>query len=211
MDKNIRDIVEIQVAKMPQSVRDALKNADVWRQLALISQKNSLRVDQAGVVEREAMLTLLGLEHPDRLVQNLMREGNFNTQQAEQLSTDINENIFKSVKHALVEMAEADNETDLLRQSLAGSSTALLAPSMQPPLPPRPVETRPAAASVPAPAPSQKPQGLERTMPQDLVRAKLEQSFRLPPEVSTVTLPQGGSDQQKKPAPSVDPYREPIQ
>lgn len=194
MDSDIQNIIKAQVAKMPQSVRDALKEIRFTEQIRTVAQKNGLRIDQAGVVEAETMLTLLGLEHPDAFVKNLSKDGSLSSAQAEIVARDVNETIFKNIKHALVEMS-AGNEI----------------PKAVPP---------PAPAAVTAPFVPPTPavqQGISRVMPNDIAKTKLEQSFRLPPETATVTIPPTSlrgaipPSAPSRPQGGLDPYREPIQ
>jgi len=53
----------------------------------------------------------------------------------------------------------------------------------------------------------QGPHGVEHTMPGDIAKTKLEQSFRMPPQNTTVNL---GNQTKQAPASGVDPYREPT-
>ncbi len=185
MDSDIQKIIETQIALMPKSVKDAIKEIHFTEQIRSIAQKNGLRIDQAGVVETETMLTLLGLEHPDAFVKNLTKEGALSSAQAEVVARDVNEIIFKNIKHALVEMS--------------GGIEA------EKPTPSTPSTETMSAAKI--------QDSVARVMPNDIAKTKLEQSFRIPPQTTTVTLPQtqaAVSTPQTRPQSGFDPYREPI-
>lgn len=211
MTDNIQNTIQKKLAELPESVRLAISHINYQTQVASLMHKYNLRVDQAGILDTEIMLVLLGLEHPDSLANNLAREGNLPRETTTAIMDDLNESVFKAIRHELVELYDKEQVLgQILHETGAPSAT------QQPPLPPRPTGVRTETQTKPAhTGTSQVPQGVAHTMPTDIAKTKLEQSFRIPPSSTTVSL---GTEQktaseglpQKKPYSGVDPYREPV-
>lgn len=201
MIDNIQNTIQERMSQLPQSVRSAISHINYQTQVASLMHKYGLRVDQAGIIDTEIMLVLLGLEHPDSLAQNLVREGHIQKETAEAIMRDINENIFKQIRHELVELYSKEQ---ILSKILNGDSVeAEKKPQQSTP-------TRPATApqnTQPQQPAAQRPHGVEHTMPGDIAKTKLEQSFRMPPQNTTVNL---GNQTKQAPASGADPYREPT-
>ncbi len=70
----------------------------------------------------------------------------------------------------------------------------------------RPEQAAPKPDSQPPAITLGQPQGLEHTMSGDIAKTKLEQSFRIPPQNTTVKL----GEEKQRPTSGIDPYREPI-
>ena len=58
----------------PEDVRTAITSVDLRNKLRSVAEKHRLHVDQAGALENETMLVMLGLEHPRDYIQNLERK-----------------------------------------------------------------------------------------------------------------------------------------
>src|SRR5450756_491476 len=56
--------------------------------------KYGLRIDQGGVLEREIMLLLMGIENPDEFTQALVEEAKFDQKTITSIVQDINTQIF---------------------------------------------------------------------------------------------------------------------
>lgn len=206
MTTDIQNQIQKRLAQLPESVRRAIKNINYTAQVQSLMQKHSLRLDQAGIVDREIMLVLLGLEHPDKLFSNLMQEGGLSKDVATAIAEDLNEKIFKAIRHELVETYD---KKKLVEEILEGK-TLIQTPSAPQTTPiPSPAPVAPQAQPIPPQVPLA--QQSVRVMPNDIAKTKLEQSFRIPPQATTVTLPQAQTPPQNRPQSGFDPYREPIQ
>ncbi|MEK7606446.1 MAG: hypothetical protein AAB458_02550 [Patescibacteria group bacterium] len=203
-EQDFNKVIQNRLAELPESVRSAIAHINYPQQVQNLMQRFQLRLDQAGIVDREIMLVLLGMEHPDILLNNLVREGGIARDVATQIVNDLNENIFKAIKQDLVETYTKDQLVEEIldpnksRTVLPDRSATQSTPSQSP------------QVTLAQPTPTQ-PTGIDRTMPNDIAKTKLEQSFRIPPQTTTVPL-HGDIPKMTPPARrTLDPYREPTQ
>jgi hypothetical protein len=202
MKPEAKEIIQKQLAHIPAGVRDALLKISSSNYLGTLAEKNRLRTDQAGVLEDELMLVLLGLETPETFIKNLMEQGNMSRALAETIVHDINEDIFNKIRHDLAEFQQQTRTRFGEGQSIPKPPPAAPPQNLPTGMPPRPT---------PPPQPeAQGPQGVVRTLGNDLARTKLEQAFRMPPSTTTVTETQRPQQNPivKKPYGGQDPYRE---
>lgn len=207
MSTDIQNQIQERLAQLPESVRRAIKNINYTAQVQSLMQKHNLRLDQAGIVDREIMLVLLGLEHPDKLFSNLMREGGLSKDVAVAIAEDLNEKIFKAIRHELVETYDKGK---MLEEIFDGKPAAVSE---------KPLPTPGISASTPIIVPQTPTQPVTPTntpsQPNTIAKTKLEQSFHIPTQTATISLgapamtPQASAQPLKRR--EVDPYREPIQ
>lgn len=199
-----KELIKKRLAELPESVRRAIKNINYTTQVQSLMQKHNLRLDQAGIVDREIMLVLLGLEHPDKLFSNLMQEGGLSKDVATAIAEDLNEKIFKAIRHELVETYEKEKAVE---ETVDKTPTAASEKTV-----PMPNVSTPAPTIVPQ-TPVQ-PTAPINTLPQPnaIAKTKLEQSFHIPTQTATVSLNQtSATPAQPIRRREIDPYREPIQ
>ncbi len=100
--------MKAQWEKLPNEIRAAILATDLQEKLRAMARSRSLRVDEAGIVENETMLVLLGLEHPNDYVSNLERELHVSRDVAETIAKDVNENVFMPVHDAIIALHKKD-------------------------------------------------------------------------------------------------------
>ncbi len=96
-----REILKDQFERLPEDVRTAITSVDLRNKLRSVAEKHRLHVDQAGALENETMLVMLGLEHPRDYIQNLEREAQVSASEARGIAEDINKEIFRQVRESL--------------------------------------------------------------------------------------------------------------
>lgn len=203
MSTDIQNQIQERLAQLPESVRRAIKNINYTAQVQSLMQKHNLRLDQAGIVDREIMLVLLGLEHPDKLFSNLMQEGGLSKDVATAIAEDLNEKIFKAIRHELVETYDKGK---MLEEIFDGEPAAVSE---------KPLSTPGVSASTSTIVPPTPAQPTTPAQPNTIAKTKLEQSFHIPTQTATISLsvpamtPQAASPIVKRR--EIDPYREPIQ
>jgi len=113
MDQDTQNIIATQMAALPEEVKAAIVAVDYPRKLEVITKNNKLLIDQAGKLETETTLVMLGLEPLEDYVANLMRELDIPKERALAIARDADELIFKSIRESLQKMNEemiaADN------------------------------------------------------------------------------------------------------
>lgn len=190
MDSETQKIITERTRALPPHVKEALVHVDIPKQLIEISRIHNLRTDQSGTLETEIALTILGLNPTNVFAENITRHVGVSKDIANAIASDVNERIFKAIRLDMAEQQKAAEE--------------------QITTPPPALATSPASSeSLMATGATAAPSTPEN----DIVKQKLEGSFRLAPDTVVVKqptnnpLPTTPKDTYPKGA---DPYREPI-
>ena len=101
MENDTQKIITNQLAKLPANVRNAIISADYRTKLQTITKDNKLMIDQAGKLEMETLLVMLGLEPLDDYTDNLVNNASLSRNQAIAIAHDVNELIFKNIRESL--------------------------------------------------------------------------------------------------------------
>ncbi len=144
-----------------QTVPPVIRNYLVQEKYTPITKalmtKYALRIDQGGILEREIMLLLLGIESPDEFSQALVGEAKLSQQVTSGILQDVNTQIFVPLR-ARMQSGEGKVEQPV-------KPAAPWTPPPRPPVVPRAAWTRPAprpvaaaALSTPVPPLLQQPQ-----------------------------------------------------
>lgn len=104
MDNDTQKIIANQIATLPEDVRKAISSVDYASQLQEIVKRNKLLIDQAGKLETETTLTLIGLEPLNDYVTNISRELGIPMQKAIIIAHDADDLIFKNIRDSLRKM-----------------------------------------------------------------------------------------------------------
>ncbi len=107
MDDETQKIIAEQMKKLPKDVVGAIISVDYKTKLQEITQRQRLLIDQAGKLEMETTLVMIGLEPLADYISNLQRELGIPSNQAKIIALDISENIFKPIRNSLQMMNEA--------------------------------------------------------------------------------------------------------
>lgn len=79
---------------LPPVIRDYLVQGKYTAVAVSLTAKYKLRIDQAGVLEREIMLLLMGIEDPAEFTMALAEEAQLDKDTVDKISQEINERIF---------------------------------------------------------------------------------------------------------------------
>ena len=101
MDEETKKIISDQMAILPEDVKKAITSVDYTTQLQEVVKRNHLLIDQAGALETETTLTLLGLEALKDYVENISRELSLPREKALIVAHDVDELIFKNIRESL--------------------------------------------------------------------------------------------------------------
>lgn len=141
LDESIAQVMKV----LPPVIRNYLAQGKYTAVAKDLMAKYGLRIDQAGVLEREIMLLLMGIENPDEFAQALTEEAKLDQKAISGIAQDINTLIF-------VPLREEEMKSGAMKAAPAAPSAL--------PIPPRP----PVAAPVFG-APPQKPRHLDNRIP----------------------------------------------
>jgi len=89
-------------AELPQEVKDAIFAEATAEKMNEIGKKHGLLIDKIGNLAREAGYVMLGLEHPNDFVSNLVSTLEVPELKAREIASDINEAIFKPIRSHLM-------------------------------------------------------------------------------------------------------------
>jgi hypothetical protein len=107
-DQNTKQIVQEQFNRLPKQIQDAITNSGWEQKIRSIARKYDLVVGEAGTLELETLLVMLGLENPKDYKKNIQREIGLSDEKANTIIKAVDEQIFKDIKKKLIELHEAD-------------------------------------------------------------------------------------------------------
>ncbi|MFA7252378.1 MAG: hypothetical protein WC027_00795 [Candidatus Paceibacterota bacterium] len=110
MDQETEKIIAEQMKKLPKDVIAAIISVDYKTKLQEITKAQKLLIDQAGKLEMETTLVMIGLEPLADYVANLQRELGVARVKAQEVATMVSENIFKPIRDSLYAMNNGEVE-----------------------------------------------------------------------------------------------------
>ena len=93
-------------------MKEAISSVDLREKIKKIADKNKLHIDQAGNLENETMLVMLGLEPTDDYKENIRRELNITRDRAQAVTADVDKEIFSAIRESLRKITEEDEVPD---------------------------------------------------------------------------------------------------
>lgn len=104
IDQETQKIIAEQMKKLPKDVVEAIISVDYKTKLVEITHRQKLLIDQAGKLEMETTLVMIGLEPLSDFIANIEREMAVNNIRAKEIAMDVSENIFKPIRDSLQKM-----------------------------------------------------------------------------------------------------------
>jgi hypothetical protein len=101
MNDENKKIIKDQLAILPEDVKNAITSVDYQKTLQKITRTNMLLIDQAGKLETETTLVLLGLEPLRDYAGNLSKNLGITKEKAIVIAHDVDELIFKNIRESL--------------------------------------------------------------------------------------------------------------
>lgn len=187
-------LIAERLSLLPPDVKRAISDSHLGEHLLEVAQRNRLRVDESKTLENETMLALLGVEPLENFRSNLGRHANLSPEAAATVSNDVNRLIFAPIRESLKKLWDEEG---------AEEPEAPAEPSFARAETEEPYKKPDTPAFTPA---KQSVGGVERTMPRDIVEAKLKGTVRAPTERYRTA-----DENQPHPYSTGDPYREPIE
>src|SRR3989344_9586346 len=92
--QNLEESVAQVMRTLPPIIRNYLSTGKYTTVARILTTRYGLRIDQAGVLERELMLLLMGIETPSEFVQALIEEARLDKKIVDSIVQDANEQIF---------------------------------------------------------------------------------------------------------------------
>ncbi len=113
MNPEIEKEIKDQIASLPERVRAIIASTDITGEIIKIKEKHHLMLDQISTLEIETMMVMIGLEPAEDFVDNLQENLKIDEKKAIDIANDVNESIFKEIRHAMMEQdTEEEGEED---------------------------------------------------------------------------------------------------
>jgi hypothetical protein len=112
MDSETEKIIAEQMKNIPEDVALAIISVEYQNKLKDIIKRQKLLIDQAGKLEFETTLVMIGLEPINDYTANIQRELALTTMRAKEIAMDVSENIFKPVRASLHSMDKSLKNPD---------------------------------------------------------------------------------------------------
>lgn len=196
MEQDAVSKIQQRLAELPADVQTAIQSSDLHAKVSAVGAKHQLHIDQVGELEDEVMLTMLGFAPLEGMGARLAQTLHLPTETGENLATDINVQLFTSIRESMKAFAA--------KKALAATPA---------PTPTMPAATTPAAPLSNAPA---KPPIAPDMLKADVVLT--QKTISTPAPTPPQTMPLSPKDAPITPSASTtppiykaDPYREPIQ
>jgi len=94
LDESVAQVMQT----LPPIIRDYLSAGKYTTVARNLTTKYGLRIDQAGVLEREIMLLLMGIETPPEFVQALAEEARLDKKAIDSIVLEVNDQIFMPLR-----------------------------------------------------------------------------------------------------------------
>ncbi len=105
--ENIFENVQAVISDLPVPIRTFLTDGSVENAAQTITQKNHLHADQGTVIERELLLTLMGIQDPASLPETLSKDAALDEQVLPAILRDMDEIVFTPLHNAMRESGSA--------------------------------------------------------------------------------------------------------
>ncbi len=126
LDESVKQVMQT----LPPVIRTYLAQGKYTVVAKTLMAKYGLRVDQAGVLEREIMLLLMGIENPDEFIQALVEEAKLDKKIVDGSVQDVNTQIFIPLRQEEMKSEQMKKETPV---SAPASSPVSIPPVSVPP------------------------------------------------------------------------------
>lgn len=219
MDEETQKIIAEQMKALPKDVVEAIVSVDYKTKLQEITKRQRLLIDQAGKLEMEVTLIMIGLEPLADFIPNIQRELEVNALRAKDIAVDVSENIFKPIRDSLqkmnAEVEEEEKPAKLTNSNAVDLNRDQILSEIENPIPNRPTApaapvSTPVKTEIPITTTNTPPQALEIRPTQDLVTAKMT-GVVMTKQETVIAKPESKLPEiTPKTYGSIDPYREPL-
>ena len=101
MDPEVEEIIKRQIRKLPIEIRKIVADPKLGEKITSMGVKNGLNAEQLEILQREVVLVVLGLVHPDELADGLINHSKINGLRIDNIITDIDREILSGIKEKL--------------------------------------------------------------------------------------------------------------
>jgi len=109
---NTDELIKEKFEKLPKELQDTLVSPETQKLVQTVGQKYKLHIDDIGALETEMMLVLLGIEHPNDFLKNIVRETGMSQDDAKAAAKELEEKLFLPMRSSLERIYEKDQESE---------------------------------------------------------------------------------------------------
>ena len=118
MDSETQNIIASQFKELPEVIQDTITGSNWQEKIRRVVKNNNLHVDQGAAIENLVFITMLGIETPQRFVQNAKEYAKVSDDQALTISNEVEREIFGDIRRKLIAITEtADTIADVDREA----------------------------------------------------------------------------------------------
>ncbi len=114
MDPETEKIIEEQMKKLPEAIRNLFLDEKLKEKIAGIGKRNGLTMEQLKLLETETYLVMIGLVHTEEYKDALKEQLGVEDEKLSNIVSDINKEILDEVKEILADVYEAEDELEEL-------------------------------------------------------------------------------------------------
>lgn len=105
--------------ELPALVQKIITESGWEKTTRRIVEQNNLRIDQGAAIENEVMLTMFGFEKPENFRKNIIKEAELDSETADKIVSDIDQNVFGLIKDKLIlETTEDDVDFEEINEKV---------------------------------------------------------------------------------------------
>jgi hypothetical protein len=110
IDKTLQQNINNKFKDLPTKIQRAITHSGWEQKIRNIAKKYDLVIGEAGVLETETFLIMLGLESPENYRANIKNGLNIDDEKANAIIKKVDEEIFKEIKSDLIELNENEKK-----------------------------------------------------------------------------------------------------
>ncbi len=110
--------IQAQFEKLPKEVQTAITSTEINDKIEALAKKHNLLIDQTGELVDEIGLTMMGLSKSADFVDHIITRCSINRKNAEDIATDINREIFDSIRQHMRQIEEKVEREEIKPQNI---------------------------------------------------------------------------------------------
>ena len=112
-EENIKKMLQERFQMLPETIRDAILKSGWEQKVRNIVSRNNLRIGEGSIIERETLLVMLGLKHPNEYTKSLMEEAGISLELSQSITEEVDQEVFKPIKQYLINLNDTEDEAEL--------------------------------------------------------------------------------------------------
>lgn len=116
MDNILNEDLKKQFDRLPAEIQQAILDTNLSEKLQQITRDNKLMIDQAGSLQVETILVLLGLQPLNSYIDNIKQNVGLSDEEAKSVAKSVDELIFVNIRESLKKINKESLEGDIIEE-----------------------------------------------------------------------------------------------